>query len=138
MNIKPKYPKYLRCLGTTKHPPHTNQHKKNHSCTKKHTCNNNNKTSPTPMVIILGHSPHLPTCVWVGWVFIYFSCFCCMNCFHCRSCLHCTSCFHCHFHCSFDRCLHPPHPIHPVVAQPVPISPSRCVQCCSHCLHGVK
>ena len=24
------------------------------------------------MVTILGCSPHPPTCVWVGWVFIYF------------------------------------------------------------------
>ena len=25
--------------------------------------------NPTPRTII-GHSPHPPTCVWVGWVFI--------------------------------------------------------------------
>ena len=27
------------------------------------------KNTSTPMGTINGHSPHPPTCVWVGWVF---------------------------------------------------------------------
>ena len=132
MNIKPKVPKYLEYLGTKKHPPHTLQHQKNHSCTKKHMQQSTTTTkSPMPTVTINGHIPHPPTCVWVGWVFFYFRC-CLMSCFHCRSC------FHHHFHCLFDRHHLPPHPICLVVVLAIPILPLRCVQCCSHCLHGVE
>ena len=121
----------------TTHPPtqkETPMHQKTHMQQQQ-------QKTPTPMGTMVGRSPHLPTFVWVGWVFVYFSstsCFHCTSCFCCTRCFHCMSCFHCHFCCSFDRCLHPPHPIHPVVVQPIPISRLRCVQCCSCCLHGVK
>ena len=128
MNIKPKIPKYLEYLGAKKHPPHTLQlmHPKKHIQQSTKKCN---KPSPIPMGTIIGHSPHPPTCVWVGWVFCYSRCFL-MGCF----CRH----FHRSFHCSFRRRHHPPHPIHPVVAPVVPILLSRCVQYCSHCLHDVE
>ena len=132
---------YFRLLRNTLNSHHTHTNTKRNTHAPKDTCSNNNNKSPMPMGTIICHSPHPPTCVWVGWVFIYFSsmsCFCCTSCFHCMRCFHCTSCFHCHFCCSFDRCLHPPHPIHLVVVQSIPISPSICVQYCSCCLHGVK
>ena len=132
---------YFRLLRNTLNSHHTPTNTKRNTHAQKTHMQQQQQKSPTPMGTIVGHSPLPPTCVWVGWVFIYFSsmhCFCCMSCFHCMRCFHCMSCFHCHFCCSFSRCLHPPHPIHLVVVQPIPISPSRCVQCCSHCLHAVK
>ena len=130
MNIKPKIPKYSKYLGTKKQPPHILQlmHQKN-------TCNNQRKkqNKPIPMWTIIGCSPHPPTCVWVGWVFCYFRCL--MSCSHH---FHCRNCFLHHFRHSFGRHRHPPHPICLVVVPAIPILPSRCVQCCSHCLHGVE
>ena len=128
MNIKTKIPEYIEYLGRKKQPPHTLQltHPKKHIQQSTQKCN---KPIPIPMGTIIGRSPHPPTCVWVGWVFIYFRC-----------CL--TSCFRHSFHhlfChSFRRCHHPPHPMHPVVVPAIPILLSRCVQYCSHCLHGVE
>ena len=129
MSIKNKLPKYLDYLGTKKHPPHTLQlthPKKTHPTIKQKTQQHN---KPIPMGTIIGRSPHPPTCVWVGWVFIYFRC-CLTSCFRYR--------FHCSFRHSFRRHHHPPHPKRPAVAPAVPILLSRCVQCCSRCLHGVE
>ena len=125
MNIKPKIPKYFEYLGTKKQPPHTLQltHPKKHiqQSMKKH-----NKPIPIPMGTIIGHSPHPPTCVWVGWVFCYFRCFffsCFLMSCYCRR-------FCRLFRHSFRRCHHPPHPIRPAVAPAIPILLSRCVQYC--------
>ena len=132
MNIKPKIPKYVEYIGTKKQPPHTLQlmHPKKHIQQSTQKCN---KPILIPMGTIIGHSPHPPTCVWVEWIFCYFWCFL-------------TSCFRCSFHClsrhsfrhSFHRCHHPPHPIRLVVAPAILILLLRCVQYCSHCLHGVE
>ena len=126
MNIKPKIPKYIDYLG--KKPPHTLQltHRRKNI---QQSTKNHNKPIPIPMGTIIGRSPHPPTCVWVGWVFIYFRC-CLTSCFHYR----------CHrlFRHSFRRHHHPPHPTHLAVAPAIPILLLRCVQCCSRCLHGVE
>ena len=74
------------------HTTHTKNPTIHNHMTKTHACNNNNTPlntcmqqqqqqthmyatstttikNPTPRTII-GNSPHPPTCVWVGWVFI--------------------------------------------------------------------
>ena len=55
------------------HVKHTHTHQKHTpSCqgVVKTQQKQQQKNTSTPMRMIGGHSPHPPTCLWVGWVFI--------------------------------------------------------------------
>ena len=69
------------CVQQQQHPPKhthatttttTNTHMQQQQQQQTHTyatTTTTTTTNPTPRTII-GHSPHPPTCVWVGWVFV--------------------------------------------------------------------
>ena len=59
---------HFRYLETKKTPTHTHQHKKN----THQNPHMQQQQQHTPMGTIIGHEPHPPTCVLVGWVFLSF------------------------------------------------------------------
>ena len=86
-NIKPEVPKHFRYLGTKKVPPHTHQCPKTtpmHLCQKTHSYAKSTSMQQQQQhnLVLCDYtccSPHPPTCVWVGWVFILVYVFVCVS-----------------------------------------------------------
>ena len=62
---------YATTTTTTHQRAHAQQQQQQKHMYPTTTTTTIKKAIPTPRTII-GHSPHPPTCLWVGWVFLYF------------------------------------------------------------------